>query len=368
MALRQARSGWSVRIGTALGIPIRVHFTFLLLLIWFGFSSARLGDQLVLALAFLLSVFGCVLLHELGHAAMARRFGVRTRDIVLYPIGGVARLENIPGGRAELWIALAGPAVNVVLALLLAALLLATPLAFGRWGERLLDADVLVSRLLVANVMLAVFNLIPAFPMDGGRVLRAGLALGLGQERATEIAAAVGQGMAILFGAAGLLFQHPLLLLIALFVFVGASQEAFASRQRAVVLGKTAREAMITRFDVLAPQDSLDRAARCLLETHQQDFPVVDAWNRVVGVLPRARLLEGLARAGGAAPVLDVMERDFARVTPDSNLEAVLDLLRARGLCPVIVMDEGRLIGMITLDNLSEYIAVTRQVSTEGAR
>ena len=354
------RSGWSLQVGTALGIPIRVHFTFALLLVWFGATSAGNGDDVALALAFLLLVFGSVLLHELGHAVMARRFGVRTRDIVLYPIGGVARLENIPGGQAELLIALAGPAVNLLLAVLLVVGMLTFGVPLGLSPKLLTFTDVVI-RLLLANLLLFVFNLIPAFPMDGGRVLRALLTLTLGSGRATEIAAAIGQGIAILFGIAGILLPNILLMLIALFVFVGASQEAFVQRQLTAVRGKAARDAMVTRFETLAPQDSLEYAARQLVATHQQDFPVIDAWSRVVGLLPRPRLLQALEQLGGGAAVLEVMERQPPIVAPEVNLDHVLQALRTKPDCPVLVLDHGRLVGVITLPNLTEYIELTRR-------
>ncbi len=353
-------SGWSLQIGRILGIPVRVHFTFLLLVVWYAVDSTSRGNLLFLSIAFLLLVFGSVLLHELGHAVAAARFGVRTRDIVLYPIGGIARLENIPGGLAELWIALAGPLVNLGLAGGLAGLLWLTPIDW-QLSATLVTGEELVTRLLIANGMLFVFNLIPAFPMDGGRILRAALTLGLSQQRATEVAAAVGQSIAVLFGLLGLVTGNLLLILIAVFVFLGATQEAMYYRQRALILGKKARVAMITRFEELAPQHSLVQAAEHLLATHQQDFPVVDAWHRVVGVLSRARLLEGLARAGGAAAVLEVMERDPPRVDVDADLELVLRLLRSRPGCPVMVLEQERLVGMITLDNLGEYIEVARR-------
>jgi Zn-dependent protease len=355
-------SRWSLQLGRVLGIPIRIHFTFLLLLVWYGYYSTRHGDSAVLAVSFLILVFGCVVLHELGHATMARRFGVRTREIVLYPIGGIARLENIPEGRAELLIAMAGPAVNAVLAAALFLAILVWRLPFLDLEQLLSPADV-VGRLFLVNIVLFCFNLLPAFPMDGGRVLRASLSLAISPERATEIAATVGQGVAILFAAAGILLPNILLMIIALFVYIGASQEAFFYRQRAVIAGKTAREAMITRFETLAPQTSLGEAGEQLLATHQQDFPVVDVWDRVVGILPRSRLLQGLAERGDAAAVLDVMEREVPAVGPDDDLDRVLRQLRGKPDCPVLVLHEGKLLGMITLANLSEYIQIARRVA-----
>ena len=211
---------WSMRVGSLLGIPIRVHFTFVLLLLWFGTVSSGQGQGFLGGVVFMLLLFGCVVLHELGHATMARRFGVETREIVLYPIGGVARLERIPSGKAELLIALAGPAVNALLAgLLFGWLMVRQVRAPGSPMELLTDAP-LVWQMLTANLTLFFFNLIPAFPMDGGRVLRALLAMSMDYVRATRIAATIGQMMAIVFVFVVVtgIFNNPLLLFVALVV------------------------------------------------------------------------------------------------------------------------------------------------------
>jgi Zn-dependent protease/CBS domain-containing protein len=349
-----------VQLGTALGIPIRIHVTFLLLLVWFGYHSSRSGNALLWSLAYLLLVFTCVVLHELGHAAMARRFGVKTREIVLYPIGGIARLEAMPPGQAELLIALAGPTVNIALALSLAVVALVVDASLV-WRGQLLEAADLLPGLFVLNLILFLFNLVPAFPMDGGRVLRAGLALILTQEQATRFATLVGQGVSILFGLAGIVAGNPLLLLIALFVFVGASQEAFFYRQRAIVLGELVRKAMITRFETLSPDDSLEKATARFMATHQGDFPVVDFGGRPVGMLTRGRLLQAQAEGGAQGRVADLMLREAPLLSPHDGLEKVLELLRANPECPVMVQEEGRLVGMITLANLAEYIQFARR-------
>lgn len=353
---------WSIRVGSALGIPIRIHFTFILLLLWFGAISASQGDGFFGGVVFLLLLFGCVVLHELGHATMARRFGVQTREIVLYPIGGVARLERIPSGKAELLIALAGPAVNLVLAGLLFGYLVVRQVRAPGSAEELLTGAPVVWQLLFANLVLFFFNLIPAFPMDGGRVLRATLSLAIGQDRATQIAATVGQGMAILFAMLAFFPPpiKPVLLLIAIFVFLGAGQEAAFQRGRTAVRGLTARAAMVTRFESLAPQDSLQRAAELLLATHQQDFPVIDAWGRVAGVLHRGALLTGLAGPGRDMAVLDLMDREPVAVDPETPLEEVLRLLQSRPAGPILVVDAEGLKGMITLENFGELIEVSQ--------
>ena len=356
---------WALRIGTIFGVPIRVHFTFVLLLVWIGWAARAQGRSVPAELLFIVLLFACVVLHELGHAVAARAFGVGTREIVLYPIGGVARLESMPRGRAELVIALAGPAVNVAILLGLGAALASAGLPVSRWIAPLASPAGAIPKLFTANFVLVAFNMLPAFPMDGGRVLRALLSMVVSDERATRIAATVGQGMAILFGLVGLLQWNPILLLVALFVFLGASEEAAYSIQRAAIRGRVAREAMVTRFESLAPNDSLAQAATALLQTHQQDFPVVDAWNRVVGVLPRSNLLAGLARSGNDAGVLEFMIREFATVPPDASLEEVLRLIQSNAALPLLVMEGEALAGMITLENLAEFIEISRQ-SAQG--
>lgn len=360
-------TGGAFRVGTALGIPIRIHFTFLLILVWFGMASSASGEGFFSGVVFILLLFGCVVLHELGHAAVARRFGVETREIVLYPIGGVARLDRIPSGKAELLIALAGPLVNLVLAGMLVAWLVVRQVQVSFSPEDLLGGQApVVWQLLTANLTLFFFNLVPAFPMDGGRILRAILSMYAGQEKATRIAARVGQGFALLFALWAVVPPlKPVFLLIAFFVFVGAGQEAAYERSRSAVAGLTARNAMITRYETIAPQESLGRAAEMLLSSHQQDFPVVDAWGRVAGLLPRGALLAALATPGGRErAVLEVMDREPQTVSVDMPLEAVLRHLQSRPLQPILVIGQEAgatgLVGMITLDNLGELIQISQ--------
>lgn len=361
-----AGSGWSFQVARILDIPIRIHFTFLLLVVWFGLSARAMNESAIGAVFFLLLVFVCVALHELGHAAVAKRFGVRTTEIVLYPIGGIARLQSMPSGKAELLIALAGPTVNLVIA---AALLFPTLALNGFDVSRVADSFLhggLAARLFGVNLLLFAFNLVPAFPMDGGRVLRAFLSLSMPATRATDIAAAVGQGVAILMGAAGLFLGNIFLMFIAFFVFLGAGHEASYVRQRTTVAGHVARDAMITRFETLSPGDTLEAAARHLLDTHQQDFPVLDAWGRVAGVLTRARLLKALAGAGPQTAILEVMDRDVVSVGPDDPLESTFARLREAPSATLLVQDGDRLVGMVTLENLAEFIEITRSIRTES--
>jgi Zn-dependent protease/CBS domain-containing protein len=356
-----------VRVATISGIPIRLHFTFLLLIIWLavsGIGNGGAGMALVV-----LGLFFCVALHELGHSLVAQRYGYTVRDITLYPIGGVAAIEGSPTPRHELFIALAGPMVNVVIAAVLGVALMAMGrLPQGQTAAALMhqvESDPVLF-LFSANITLVVFNMIPAFPMDGGRVLRALLGMKLGKARATLIAARVGQFVAILMGLYGLgVFngrQHLGLMLIALFVFFGANQEVQVETTRDIVEDAPVRAAMIRDFHTLQTGDTLRRAAETLLETTQQDFPVMFG-DEVMGILTRAQLLQGLAREGDSAYVSEVMLRDILFASEDDPLEDYMLSPDGVQRAPVLVRDaSGRLIGMLTVDNLMEYLTL-RQIA-----
>jgi Zn-dependent protease/CBS domain-containing protein len=366
---------WSWRIGRIAGIDVHIHATFWLLLVWVGLIRYRTGGSLaavVPELIFILAVFGIVVLHELGHALTARRFGIATRDITLLPIGGVARLERMPREpRQELLIALAGPAVNVVLAGVLYLVVAATGGASSVADVATLDAGFLgramLERLIGINLWLAGFNLIPAFPMDGGRVLRAALAMRSGNyARATEQAARIGRAFALLFGLAGLfVFDNPFLVFIALFVWLGAAGEAAAVQTSSTLAGVPVGRVMITDVRTLSPDDRLDRAVRLVLEGFQQDFPVV-ADGQVVGVLTRAALLRALGERGPTATVATAMQRDFRSASPDEPVEEVLTRLETCGCHAMPVVRGRELLGVLTTENVGEFIMV--QTALRGAQ
>lgn len=357
---------WSTRIGTFAGIDVYVHTTFLILIAWVGFAHWQDGRSVAAVLggvAFTLSLFLCVLLHEFGHALTARRFGIRTKDITLLPIGGVAQLERMPDDpRQELWVALAGPAVNVVIAASLALVLLVTS-GFAPIDSLDVATGSFLERLMIVNIGLVLFNLLPAFPMDGGRVLRALLALRMDYSRATQLAANVGQGLALLFGLVGL-FSNPFLVFIALFVWIGAGQEAAMTQMKSALGGIRLERAMITDFRTLAPHDSLARAVELLLAGAQQDFPVVED-GAVVGILTRSDLLTALARQDQAAPVADVMRRDFCVADAADQIETALERLQAHDCHTVPVVSSGALVGLLTMDNVGELLSV--QAAMRGA-
>jgi Zn-dependent protease len=358
---------WSWKLGEIAGIGIYVHATFLLLLGWVALSYYIAGQSIAMivnGVAFLLALFGIVVLHELGHALTAKRFGIQTRDITLLPIGGVARLERMPDDpKQELWVALAGPAVNVVLA---AVLYIAIGLTSGppSLSNLSMVSGNFWEKLLWVNVSLAAFNLLPAFPMDGGRVLRALLAMRMDYVRATQIAAHVGQGMALLFGFIGL-FYNPFLLFIALFVWMGATQEASMVQMKSALGGIPIQGAMIKDFRTLAPADTLERAVEHILAGFQQDFPVVEQ-ERVVGVLTRNDLLKALSQRGPNARVEDAMQRQFETADPNEMLETVFARLNACGCHSLPLVRNGQLAGIVTMDNVGEFLMV--QAALRGAR
>src|SRR5438093_2621722 len=310
---------WSWKIGKLAGINVYMHATFLLLIIFILLADYLEGHSLAAALwglAFVLVVFVCIVLHELGHALTARKYGIQTRDIILLPIGGVARLERMPEDpRQELRVALAGPAVNLVIAGVLFAVLAVLGSAPG-WtemeGVRWVGGGFL-TKVMVANLWLAGFNVLPAFPMDGGRVLRALLATRMEYTRATQAAAHVGQAMAFLFGFIGILSHDPFLPFIALFVWMGASEEAAMVQMRTSLGGIPVQRVMLTDFRTLTADDSLSSAVDHILAGWQQDFPVVFG-DHVLGILTREDLIRAVAQQGAAAPVREAMRRDVESV------------------------------------------------------
>jgi Zn-dependent protease/CBS domain-containing protein len=349
---------WSWTIGTIAGIRISVHATFPLLVIWFAAVYwFEVKDVALVAsgVALLLLLFGCVLLHEMGHALAAQRFGFMTREITLLPIGGIASLERMPDDpRQSLWITLAGPAVNVVIA---AALFVALRLS-GTWQPIVavsLTRGPFLERLMLLNVSLLVFNMLPAFPMDGGRALRALLATRLDDRRATRIAARLGQAMAVLFALVGW-FANPLLILIALFVWTGAAQEAAAADLQAVLRGVPVARAMRTSFRALAPDEPLSVAVDLVQQEGQHEFPVV-AKERLVGLLTRRGLLRALASAGPGRPVADAMEREFIVVSPDEMLDAALRRFGPRQPTTAAVVWNGQLVGLLTPEAVAEFVS-----------
>jgi Zn-dependent protease len=362
--------GWSIKLFDVGGTAVRVHLTFFLLLAWIAAIHWSRGGaaEAVDGVVFIIALFVCVVLHEFGHIVAARRYGIRTPDVTLLPIGGVASLERMPEKPAqEIVVALAGPAVNVVIALVL-ILVLGARFDLSQMAQLEQAQSTLTGRIAAANLVLFAFNLIPAFPMDGGRVLRALLALRLGYTRATRVAASIGQGLAVLFGFLGLM-GNPLLVLVAVFIFLAANGEAGYVQARDYTRGYLASHAMITSYQALNPLSTADDAAQLLLRTTQQEFPVVDGSGALRGVVAREALITALQETGGATPVLDFMIRDVPTVPENACLDNVFEQLRRGGPRMVGVVDrQQRLLGYITADNLAELVMIQSSRSARGER
>lgn len=352
---------WSLPIGTFGGTEVRVHATFLLLLAFIGWVAAREGglSSALHTLAFLVAMFTCVLLHEFGHVLAARRYGIRTPDITLLPIGGLAHLERMPTKPSEeLLVALAGPAVNVLIAGTIFAWLGFTPYTPA-------DADLVqgsfFGRLMYWNVIMVIFNMIPAFPMDGGRVLRAVLAMFLDYGKATRLAAGIGQTIAV-FGGVIALFAagNPLLLVIAMFIFLSAGQEVAHVTDQEAMSGLMVRDAMVTDFRSL-PQDALLRdAVVLLLSGTQHDFPVLDGSGEFSGMLNRTALISALAEHGAQHPIAHVTEACADTLAPGHPLVSGVETLRSSPYTALPVLDPltGTLVGLLTAENIAEMLMV----------
>lgn len=348
---------WSWQIGKLAGIGIYVHATFLILVGWIAivyWNAHHSVAAVVGGIAFIVALFACVVLHELGHALAAKRYGIETKDITLLPIGGLARLERMPKEpRQELVVAIAGPLVNVVIAGAIYIALLLSGTSVSITGATLMGAPFL-TQLMYVNIVLVIFNMLPAFPMDGGRVLRALLASQMDYTTATRHAANVGQLMALGFGVIGFL-ANPFLILIALFVWIAGAQEAGAVRVRAALHDIPVQSAMWTDFRSVETDMTLADVVQRTLALAQKDFPVVQG-GIVVGVLLHADILQALATTGPGTTVGEVMQTDVQFAHTHDMLEGILERFQQSGSQIMPVTRKGQLVGMITLENISEWL------------
>ena len=356
--------GGSFKIGRVFGIDVKIHWTFFLLLAFFaylGFSNGGSVAAAVTASVIIVALFFCVLLHEFGHSLVAQRFGIEVPDITLLPIGGLARLKSLPENPwDEIKIAIAGPLVNVVLA----------PLFFA--GAFVLGADLLrpvnvlegaasVGQILaylgIMNLALAVFNLIPAFPMDGGRILRGLLATRFGAVRSTDIASSVGQVFAVGFFILAFVANTFTLALVAIFIFFGASGEAGFVRQREMMRGLTVADVMGSkrRTETITPYHNFGQVFDAVLHGYQEDFPVVDEDGRLVGILTRAEIMAAAHSPDKYSSVRDLMRTEFPSVSPDADLFTDGNrTLQESGMRAVPVVKGGDLVGMLTTDDVGQ--------------
>lgn len=356
---------WSFKVGRAFGIELRIHITFFLIIAWAayiwgvgyenGIAGAVYGALLITLL------FVCVVIHELCHSRMAIHYGGEVASITLLPIGGVSLLKNMPDDpRKELWVSLVGPLSNVVIAALLGVVLALLPgkVSMASTEEFTnvitgISAQGLVTYLLMINLLLALFNLLPAFPLDGGRVLRSLLAQHMSYVRATRAAVTAGQVFAFILGITGLLLGAWLWILIAIFIYMGAEQEGAGAQMKSILGQLTVGQAVARNVRVLRPGDKLADVVAVVLHTYQEDFPVVEE-GRLEGVLTRANLIAGLHDLGPDATVERVMERNFPVVNSSEPFSKVYEKINESGVRAVAVVDEGRLVGMVTMEHLSE--------------
>ncbi len=361
--------GWSLRLGQVGETAVHVHLTFFLLLLWVAVVGWQAGGApgAVEGLLFILLVFLCVVLHEFGHVLVARRYGIRTPDITLLPIGGVASLERMPEKPSqELAVAVAGPLVNVVIAGLL-VVLLGARFELSEVSELQAAQLSLAGRLAAVNVIIVLFNLIPAFPLDGGRMLRALLAMRLDRARATMLAARIGQGFAILFAVLGL-FGNPILLLIAVFIFFAAQAESGQEQMREAASGYRVRDAMISRYESLGPDSTAEDAGRLLLVTTQQEFPVLTEDGGFLGMVTRQGLIRAMGESGPATPVRRFMESGIASVSDHEALETAMAKLAASPVRAVAVRDRrDRFLGYVSAENATELFMLSQARKGRGA-
>jgi stage IV sporulation protein FB len=358
---------WSFAAGKVKGTIVRIHFTFLVFLAWIVLAAYAAEGAKAAASAglFFVLLFASVLLHEFGHILVARRFGVRTPAVTLLPIGGVAQMERIPEQpRQELAISLAGPAVNLVIGGAIVLALGGLPphpeMELANFGRAFW------THLAFANLALALFNLLPAFPMDGGRALRAVLSAKLGYARGTRAAAVTGQVLAVLFGLIGIASGNLILTLIAVFVYFTACAEAGGARMRAASLGALASDLMITRFDTLRADAPVDSAAEALIRTHQREFLVIDAQGRLQGALTRDQIAEAMKKGRSRLAIGQVMTRDVPVVSPRHLADHVLQLLQGGAPAVAVVDDRVQLVGMVTLDNVMEHVLLSDGRPADG--
>jgi len=350
----------SLSLGSISGIKINVHWTFLFLIAWIVYEELKQGgttNSILFNIALIFAVFTCVVLHELGHALTAKRFGIDTKKITLLPIGGMASLDSIPESpKQELLVTIAGPFVNLIIALLLYLIVPVKEFINLNFGEAVnilsqYSLQNFLFYLFIVNVGLIVFNIIPAFPMDGGRILRALLAMKMNRVKATQIASNIGQIIAVLFLFIGILF-NPFLIFIALFIFLGAYSENRMVQHLAILKGHTVEEAMIIHLTTFKPEDPIDYAANKIISGTENNFVVVKD-GIIKGILYHKDII---GNSNKNVLVKDVMHSKFKTVDPSDELKKVYSLINSGKGSFLPVVENGKLMGVLDATNLNEYI------------
>jgi Zn-dependent protease/CBS domain-containing protein len=351
---------YSLSLGRVAGIQIFVHWTFLILIGWIVYINLKQGMGAVdifWSVLFILTLFACVTFHELGHALAAKRYNIKTRNITLLPIGGLAQLESIPEKpKEELVVALAGPMVNIVVALLLYPFVKLSPNEITEMDLTRLSHHNFLFSLMIVNIWLAVFNMIPAFPMDGGRVFRALLSFKFERHVATRIAASVGQLLAVGFVFIGF-FYNPFLIFIGIFIFLGAQAEAQYTETKSLLLGFTVADALMRDVPLLRPDATVEQGSDKLLESQNRNFIIADE-SGVVGTLSRDEIIKALREGRAQHTVTEAMSCDFLRLDLHMPLEEAWTRMQTQRKSAAPVFSDSRLVGMIDTENVAEFLMI----------
>ncbi|MEM1325855.1 MAG: site-2 protease family protein [Bacteroidota bacterium] len=358
------------KIATFFGIPVLIHWSFVLVLAWIlgsAYSNGLDGNGLLWYTLLFISVFASVVMHEYGHALTARKYGVETRDIILLPIGGVARLERLPENpMEEFWVAVAGPLVNIGLAAVLSIYFL-----FVSFDEIFLTLEILdferrspigvmslfIPAVIIGNLVLAIFNLIPAFPMDGGRILRALLSLKMERAQATRIASIIGQVLALGFVVVSIYpFQDPILAILGLFIFFVARQENSALQQEVRFSNLFVDEIYHRQFTRLEPHDTIQTVVSVVDITKEQNFVVINEQEQVIGVLHHEFLQEAIQQQELSAPVMLYMSQHYRTISPNMSIKSALEIFQQEGYSILPVIEEGRLVGVLDQMHLVQFV------------
>ena len=349
------------------GIPIRVHWSFVLILGYVAYINYRAGNEfheIIWSLIYVLAIFICVTLHELGHALAALKYGIQTKSITLYPIGGVAALEKIPEKPLEeLWVALAGPLVNVIISSILWTWIYISPTVYSFEDIGIqINSHNLIINLAAVNIIMVIFNLLPAFPMDGGRVFRSLLSLAIGRMKATYIAMLMGQIISVVFVIWGFM-GNPFLIFIGIFIFFGAAQEYQMVKYGGIMTNLSVKSALMTQFTLVKTSDTLADVMNLILKTHEKEFIVINSNGDPIGIMTRELLIQNLANHHKDLLVKDCYRPTNISFFLDTPLYEAFKIMQTNSIPIVPVIHHHRMVGVITIENIIEYLMMEEAIA-----